>query len=298
MDRRQSLALPRWTESAKREIIESEQWQSASSLLFSAVRQKLDETGVRSFADLSDAEKTHVIDRATVEIRKRSTFAALNRRISSTLDKHVREHVATETGEEDRQTSVKLLRDAVADSSAALLSQWPDLIENIRGSCFNRDLSPKLRYQVWKIRLTSQRHADEYWRKRRQRRRDREEKTASKRDFEIGLKTEGMLQSFGEETMGSLLVKNHTWINAMKSVLSYYDVWRRENRDESELSEAEYLLAVPLVSCVLTANCTEHSLPVLIEMYMTLLERRPLSSMPMSQVTSYFVWENVSIICE
>lgn len=280
--------IPRWLLETKEKIAESEEWRDLSSELFTAVQQQLKEHNVLFYTDLTDEEKAVVMDRASALVQNGDKYKALNRRVSSVLDKQLNVHSSVRKDNETKTKTEKLLESA-AEGSAALLHRWPDQKSRVR-ICFNREFPVVLRLRVWRLGLSCRRYATEYLDNVKRNRMQ----TVSARDLEIGQKCEAVLKSSDSQRYGEMS-ENPRFVTAMKTVLSWYHMWK----GGGELSEADYMLSIPLVSAVLGAlRCDEDDavddevICVVIEMYLSLLEKRPKAILELSdQVSSCLLLE-------
>jgi hypothetical protein len=282
--------IPDWLQETKDKITESNEWRDLSSELFTAVQQQLKEHKVLFYTDLSDEEKAVVMDRASALIRHGENYEALNRRVSSILNRQLNIHSSKLT-ESEKKTKTEKLLEFAAEGSASLLRRWPDQKSRVR-VCFNRQFPPVLRAEVWKLCLSFRRYATEYLdtvkRSRIQ--------AVSSRDLEIGQKCEAILKSRDCKRYG-VLSENPVFMTTMKSVLSWYHL----KRGGIELSEPDYMLSIPLVSAVLEVSSiragdavSDNIVSVIIEMYLLLLDKRTKAMLDLSDQENKFAANSVA----
>ena len=289
------IVIPDWLQETKDKITESNEWRDLSSELFTAVQQQLKEHKVLFYTDLMDEEKAVVMDRASALIRHGDNYKALNRRVSSVLDRQLNCH-SNKMTENEKKTKTEKLLEFAAEGSAALLCRWPDQKSRVR-VCFNREFPPVLRAEVWKLCLSCRRYATEYLDNVKRNRIE----TVSSRDLEIGQKCEAILKSRDSKRYG-VLSANPVFVTTMKSVLSWYHL----KRGGVELSEPDYMLSIPLVSAVLEVSgigaedaVSDNVISVIIEMYLLLLEKRTKAMLDLSdQVSAVWVKNELLQILE
>ena len=282
MDSVENAVVPEWLLETKEKISESQEWLDLSAELFTAIQEQLREYNVLFYTDLNDEEKAVVMDKASVAVQTGDKYKALNRRVSSVLDKQLNLHSIVKS-ENEMKTKTEKLLNCAAEGSAALLRRWPDQKSRTR-VCFNREFPAVLRFEVWRLYLGCCRYATKYLETVKRNRIE----TVSVRDLEIGQKCEAILRSSDGQRFGKLS-ENLSFVFAMKCVLSWYHL----QKGGLDLSESDYMLAIPIVSVVMYMlghhgdnSVNENVVSLIIEMYFSLLEKRPKAILELSNEVS------------
>ncbi|XP_032901482.1 uncharacterized protein LOC116988735 isoform X2 [Amblyraja radiata] len=242
----------------------AEVWQEYSKELFDVVLQQLAEGHVDFFTDLSTSEKALFVDRAAKAVNGGSIYRALVSRINSALEEQFGKRLSYKMHEsKSMRTRTEAFGSRIQDGVVSLLQKWPDMKSKLH-ILFNHSLPPDLRKLTWNLYLSNTKVRMEYlsWLSL--------NLAQSNTDKAIFLKCESLLSS--EPTFKTLSETKYA-AKIMSNVLSYY---QRIQHSSDYLSEANYLLLVPLVQVSLAATTLSALLNVpstqLVEEYVTFME--------------------------
>ena len=233
--------MPQWIETAKRKVVQSEEWMSFSKELFDLVTVYIEETGVSSFEHLSDDEKKVLVTRAQNALKDKSVSGNLLATLSTNLDKHFCEELNEATVNKGKNRKVDSITDKCHHAVEAILIRRPDMRVHFAQS-LNATLTPRLRNLMWSRMLQNPAVKKEYL----QLAETSPKKLVSKFDFEIAQKCQLVMES--DPTLKPFRHFKAA-VPVMRHLLSYHQV---RSKSETGLTDTEYLVAIPFVYCCLS----------------------------------------------
>ncbi|CAF1157730.1 unnamed protein product [Adineta ricciae] len=267
--------LPPWLIESRENVLKTKEWDALTHNIYDAVDQHLAQSHVQYFTDLSDAEKSLVLERAARSLRATTNggptpYDNLNKRVSDCLDKGVNNDVSRSLIKDDpTETKSDLILDKVCDGIVGLLRKWPDQKYKLH-AFLNQPLPQPIRFVGWHLYLNNptyrQRFTNDLT--------NNSRSVLSPLDADIQRNCDSLVPTLPS---ANDMVDSKGNMSAMKAILSYHHSMLSNNRD---LSDSEYYYAVPIVlshnpPLSRTEKPYEKSLGVLIEMYRTFLDTMP-----------------------
>lgn len=231
---------------ARKEVLESKEWEELNRELGSRVNQLeyLQGRGkLRTFATLSDQKKLVAIGKATRELEKTRAFSDLRAKVAASVDHHFisvnTQPAALNSADSLEGPSSLPVSDTsmeiVSKACSHLLLEWPHLTHHLKES-FNHPLPPELRAMAWKIILHSPAVRKDFLTKATSQEGFPEVTPDEKR---IARRCEVLLHSnpaFHE------IADSTSILRAMKSIILY---WNHKSRNT--ISDTELLLCLPFL---------------------------------------------------
>ena len=288
--------IPAWIETAKQNVIRSEEWMSFSKDLYDLISIYMEETGVTSFDHLSNDEKKVLVTRAQNALKSKSVSASLLAALSANLDKHFSDELsAVGAGDVRKSKKIESISDKCHHAIEAVLIRRPEMRVHF-SQCINTAISHRLRTVMWSSLLINPVVKKEYLRLAE----TAPKKLVSKFDLEIAQKCQLVLES--NATLKPLREVKAV-VSVMRHLLSYHQV---RSKSKSRLTDTEYLVAIPfLFSCLSSPDnpakpkqVTAEELAKLVEQFESFWSTRPLYTRFLDTGTSFknFVEHVVSIL--
>ncbi|KAI0208838.1 hypothetical protein LSAT2_006454 [Lamellibrachia satsuma] len=262
--------FPRWLLKSKDQIIKTAEWSSFIHELYDAVEQQLAEGDVQSFSDLTDSERKLFLERASQAIDDGVSHRALQKKVSSLLDRHLNSDVARQLMEDfPVKTKTDLILENAQEGIIGLLKKWPDMKSKLRIG-YNQALPPKMRRSVWKLYLKNDKVVKRYS----EILANNPRVAISPLDLDISCKCEQLLMS--EPTFADLNGSVGAFY-AMKAVLSYHHSLKKTR---ASLPPSDFLLVIPFVY-LMAENISRkepapgHIVTLFVEEYFTLMNSLP-----------------------
>ncbi|UJR13258.1 hypothetical protein I4U23_000279 [Adineta vaga] len=266
--------LPPWLVESRENVLKTKEWDALTHNIYDAVDQHLAQSHVQYFTDLSDAEKSLVLERAARSLKASSggptPYDNLNKRVSDFLDKGVNNDVSRSLIKDDpMETKTDIILDKVCEGIVGLLRKWPDQKYKLH-AFVNQSLPQPLRFVGWHLYLTNTNHRQKFINDLANNPRS----VLSSMDSDIQRNCDSLVPTLPSANDMSDSKGN---MSAMKAILSYHHSMLSNNRD---LSDSEYYYSVPIVlshnpPLSRTEKPYEKSLSILIEMYRTFLDTMP-----------------------
>ena len=152
------------------------EWHHLTTNIYDAVDQHLAQNHVPYFTDLSDAEKSLVLERAARSLRGTTNGARkspssssrlfslsllatpyddLNRRVSDQLDKSVNNNVSRSLSNDNPlETKTDIILNEICEGIVGLLRKWPDQKYKLH-AFLNQPLPQPIRFVGWHLYLTN-----------------------------------------------------------------------------------------------------------------------------------------------
>ncbi|XP_032823762.1 uncharacterized protein LOC116950238 [Petromyzon marinus] len=261
---------PVWLWRCKRRVQDTKEWTAFAEQLSRGVQLQLSEGRVASLGDLSEAEKSLLVERAMSSLQGGDVYKSVVAKVASSLDEQLVQQVAVEVAD-DRvrpRSRVQVVQELLKSGLVSILHKWPELRSKL-GVLFNHPLPSGIREPVWHLYLANARERTDFL----ARFTGDPASVQSTQDAEIFLRCESLL--FSEPTFRQLASSKAT-ARTMRSVLSYYHT---RKRPPGVLLDSEYLLVVPLVRVRLGRGArVEPQMSVmahLMEEFLTFMESRP-----------------------
>ncbi|XP_029467174.1 uncharacterized protein LOC115096549 isoform X2 [Rhinatrema bivittatum] len=261
-----SQPLP-WLENVRTQIENSQEWKDFTGKLGDAVQQQMNENHVGFFTDLSETEKTFILEKATRTIQGGDLYHALKAHISTCLEEQLYGFVAQEMQDGCLlKNKSELVMSNVRNGMMYLLEKRPDMKGKLH-VLFNQHLPASLRRLIWRLYLSNTKTRMEYLSH------VSMNKATSVLDREISLQCLSVLTS---ERTFQHLQDNKLALRAMRNVLSYY---HKRQPLPAGLHHSDYFLLVPLLQAVIDTATPSTSLDsvstLLVEEYFTFMDLRP-----------------------
>ncbi|XP_055863033.1 uncharacterized protein LOC106072877 [Biomphalaria glabrata] len=261
---------PKWLLNSKEEITKSKEWNSFVHELHEAIQQQLTESHVQYFTDLSEAEKTLFMQRATKALEGSSSSKNLFNKVSGVMDQQLNSQVGQQLLDDSpTDTRPDLVIEAAEEGVISLLKRWPDMKSKLH-VCFNQPLVEPMRQLAWHLYLSNPRIRKTYV----ELLNDNPRAAISPHDIEISQKVEQMVLS--EPTFSELKGSVGAFY-AMKATLSYHHSRQQTN---NRLKDIDYFLVVPFV-VVAGSNLSRRepasgkAVALIVEEYLTYMSSRP-----------------------
>ncbi|CAF1459994.1 unnamed protein product, partial [Didymodactylos carnosus] len=241
--------------------------------IYDAVDQHLAQSHVQYFTDLSDPEKSLVLERAARSLKSvggSNPYDNLNKKISDLLDKGINSDVSRQLLKEDPlETKTDLLLAKICDGIVSLLRKWPDQKYKLH-AFLNQPLPQPIRFVGWNVFLSNHNHRNKFLKDLSTNPRS----ILSPMDAEIQRNCDAFMATL---PAGPSMADSRGNMSSMKAILSYHHSSLGNKRD---LAESEYYYTLPIVlshNPPLPRNEKpyEKSLSILIEMYLTFLDILP-----------------------
>ncbi|CAM9952286.1 unnamed protein product [Lampetra fluviatilis] len=261
---------PVWLWRCKRRVQDTKEWTAFAEQLSRGVQLQLSEGRVASLGDLSEAEKSLIVERAMSSLQGGDVYKSVVAKVASSLDEQLVQQVAVEVADDRARprSRVQVVQELLKSGLVSILHKWPELRSKL-GVLFNHPLPSGIREPVWHLYLANARERTDFL----ARFTGDPASVQSTQDAEIFLRCESLL--FSEPTFRQLASSKAT-ARTMRSVLSYYHT---RKRPPGVLLDSEYLLVVPLVRVRLGRGArVEPQMSVmahLMEEFLTFMESRP-----------------------
>ncbi|CAF3693226.1 unnamed protein product [Adineta steineri] len=267
--------LPPWLMESRENVLKTKEWDTLTSNIYDAVDQHLAQSHVQYFTDLSDAEKSLVLERAARSLKGTTNETAtpydnLNKRVSDFLDKSVNNDVSRSLMKDDpTETKTDIILDKVCEGIVGLLRKWPDQKYKLH-AFLNQSLPQPLRFVGWHLYLNNPNHRQKFINDLANNPRS----VLSPIDADIQRNCDSLVPTL---PLANDMIDSKGNMSAMKAILSYHHSMLSNRRD---LSDSEYYYAIPIVlshnpPLSRTEKPYEKSLSILIEMYRTFLDTMP-----------------------
>ncbi|XP_029467178.1 uncharacterized protein LOC115096549 isoform X5 [Rhinatrema bivittatum] len=156
-----SQPLP-WLENVRTQIENSQEWKDFTGKLGDAVQQQMNENHVGFFTDLSETEKTFILEKATRTIQGGDLYHALKAHISTCLEEQLYGFVAQEMQDGCLlKNKSELVMSNVRNGMMYLLEKRPDMKGKLH-VLFNQHLPASLRRLIWRLYLSNTKTRMEY----------------------------------------------------------------------------------------------------------------------------------------
>lgn len=232
--------VPAWIQLAKNNVQRSDDWISFTKLLFDILNSELKNSGIKSFATLTVDEKKVLVSKAVNNLKDEKVYRKLFEALTGDLDlQFSAELKKSAVNEQDGQLSDKIFEEFHL-AVEAILAKWPETKAHF-GRCVNTLLTQRLRNALWEAKLQSPNVKQEYLNLAK----SNPKRMVSKFDLEIAQKCKTLIES--DETLEALRDMKQS-ATILRHVLSYH---HRRSRSVSNLTDSEYLVAVPFIYCSL-----------------------------------------------
>jgi hypothetical protein len=231
---------PAWMADVKEDTVHTSEWSELSKHIYDAVEQHLSQNHVRNFSELSEAEKSLLLERAARSLASSDggrVYENLQSKLSYLLDQTVNNQVAKKMLEDNPlDTKTDLVLDATSEGVISLLKKHPEQKYKLK-VFLNQAIPQPVRFVAWQLYFSNSDARKKFMNKL-----TADPKSClSGADADIQRKCEVILNSTNsfkdiKYSVGSL--------NSIKGVLSYYHTTLKKKR---ALCDAEYLYAVPIV---------------------------------------------------
>lgn len=268
-----SSSIPIWLLEVKDDISKTNEWNELTRDIYDAVDQHLAQNHIQYFTDLSDAEKTLLLERAARSISGSdggTVFDNLQSKLSYILDQSVNNQVSKKLLEDAPiETKTDLILDTTAEGIITLLRKYPEQKYKLH-IFLNQSIPQPLRFLAWQLYLTNSKVRKEFVTKLA----TDPKSCLSPNDSEISRKSESLLNT-GVTYRELRDSKGNT--NSVKGILSYY---HSNIRNRPSLTEAEYLYSLPFIAVhhpplPKKDSPTERSMALLVEMYLQFIATMP-----------------------
>ncbi|CAF0791611.1 unnamed protein product [Rotaria sordida] len=267
--------LPAWLVDSRENVLKTQEWHNLTTNIYDAVDQHLAQSHVQYFTDLSDAEKSLVLERAARSLRGTTSGAPtpydnLNKRVSDLLDKSVNNDVSRSLLKDDPlETKTDIILNKVCEGIVGLLRKWPDQKYKLH-AFLNQPLPQPIRFVGWNLYLSNANHRQKFINDLANNPRS----ILSPMDAEIQRNCDSLVKTL---PLAPDMMDSKGNMSAMKAILSYFHSMLSNKRD---LADSEYYYAIPIVlshnpPLSRSEKPYEKSLSILIEMYRTYLDTMP-----------------------
>ncbi|CAF1026249.1 unnamed protein product [Rotaria magnacalcarata] len=267
--------LPSWLVESRENALKTQEWNNLTTNIYDAVDQHLAQSHVQYFTDLSDAEKSLVLERAAKSLKGTTNggptpYDNLNKRVSDLLDKGVNNDVSRSLMTDDPlETKTDIILNKVCEGIIALLRKWPDQKYKLH-AFLNQSLPQPVRFVGWNLYLSNINYRQKFINDLGNNPRS----VLSPMDAEIQRNCDSLVRTLPVATD---MIDSKGNMSAMKAILSYYHSMFSNKRD---LVDSEYYYVIPIVlshnpPLSRSEKPYEKSLSLLTEMYRTFLDTMP-----------------------
>lgn len=276
-----SITMAKWIDTAKGDVVKSDDWEVVSDLLHQAVLQQLKEFHVSLFSELNNVERDLCINRALKLIENHQSYQALFKTVSVTLQQAVLEQVKLATQDRghnlDQSSSYKndsntqmssetdRILQCTADAAAKLLEKRPQFHKRLY-LCFNRRLPEPLRHIAWKLQLRNESVYRDCFNEIEKLKKNRQ----LGRHINIKHRCKAIIHT---EPLFAALAQEMNLPDIMEIILSYRQLHLKDN---ASLVDTDYMLLLPFLylKCGNWNNCTIQLIATTIEYYTVFMSTR------------------------
>ncbi|CAF1133350.1 unnamed protein product [Rotaria sp. Silwood1] len=267
--------LPAWLVDSRENVLKTQEWHNLTTNIYDAVDQHLAQSHVQYFTDLSDAEKSLVLERAARSLKGTvngapTPYDNLNKRVSDLLDKGVNNDVSRSLLKDDPlETKTDIILNKVCEGIVGLLRKWPDQKYKLH-AFLNQSLPQPIRFVGWNLYLSNANHRQKFINDLANNPRN----VLSPMDADIQRNCDSLVRTL---PLAPDMMDSKGNMSAMKAILSYFHSLLSNKRD---LADSEYYYVIPIVlshnpPLSRSEKPYEKSLSLLIEMYRTYLDTMP-----------------------
>ncbi|CAF4507079.1 unnamed protein product [Rotaria socialis] len=234
--------LPSWLVESRENALKTQEWNNLTTNIYDAVDQHLAQSHVQYFTDLSDAEKSLVLERAAKSLKGTTNggptpYDNLNKRVSDLLDKGVNNDVSRSLMTDDPlETKTDIILNKVCEGIIALLRKWPDQKYKLH-AFLNQSLPQPVRFVGWNLYLSNINYRQKFINDLGNNPRS----VLSPMDAEIQRNCDSLVRTL---PVAPDMMDSKGNMSAMKAILSYYHSMFSNKRD---LADSEYYYVIPIV---------------------------------------------------
>ncbi|CAF3747468.1 unnamed protein product [Rotaria sp. Silwood1] len=234
--------LPAWLVDSRENVLKTQEWHNLTTNIYDAVDQHLAQSHVQYFTDLSDAEKSLVLERAARSLKGTvngapTPYDNLNKRVSDLLDKGVNNDVSRSLLKDDPlETKTDIILNKVCEGIVGLLRKWPDQKYKLH-AFLNQSLPQPIRFVGWNLYLSNANHRQKFINDLANNPRN----VLSPMDADIQRNCDSLVRTL---PLAPDMMDSKGNMSAMKAILSYFHSLLSNKRD---LADSEYYYVIPIV---------------------------------------------------
>jgi hypothetical protein len=151
--------MPAWMTEVKEYAIKTNEWNDLTRQIYEAVDQHLSQSHIAFFSELSDAEKTLLLERAARSLSDSDEgrlFENLQSKLAYLLDQSVNNQVVKKLVEQNPlETKTDLVIDTTSEGIVALLRKHPEQKYKLR-VFLNQSIPQPIRFQAYQLFYVNQ----------------------------------------------------------------------------------------------------------------------------------------------
>ena len=147
-------SVPSWMHDVKDETIKSKEWNELTKHIYEAVDQHLSQNHVNYFTDLSEHEKSLLLERAARSVASTDggrAYESLQSKLSYLLDQSVNNQVSKKLLEDTPvESKTDLVLDTTSEGIISLLRKHPEQKYKLR-VFLNQAIPQPIRFTAWQL---------------------------------------------------------------------------------------------------------------------------------------------------